>query len=293
MTLLVKRSRMVNPFHCALTNINDLMRSPRKGWAAGDACMRAVHLVLMTKSGQPGYPTVLTDPRWGFYDTCFGGKPFVFPVPFKTMVVENYFIKLVAAEGHGIAGVEAALTLSKQLQGRLDAVRSIRIRTQEAAMTIINKTGPLHNAADRDHCMQYMVAVTLLKGKFPTAHDYEDESDWAKDPRVDVLRNKMTMEEDPQMTRDYHSPSSRKGATALLVTMEDGTVLNEVLVERPIGHPWREETIDRTRDKFVELTIHVFRDPATYWDAFMAEDLTTVKVRDWMDQFTSRQKSYL
>ncbi|KAI0923187.1 hypothetical protein AcV7_005770 [Taiwanofungus camphoratus] len=263
--------------------------SPRKGWAAGDACMRAVHLVFMTRSGQPGFPTVLTAPRWGFYDTCFGGKPFVLPVPFRNMVVENYFTKLVAAEGHGIAGVEAALALSQTLRGRLDAVRSIRIRTQEAAMTIIDKTGPLHNAADRDHCMRYMVAVTLLKGAWPRAQDYEDASPWAGDPRVDALRAKMTMEEDPQMTRDYHSPKARKGATALLVTMEDGTVLDEVLVERPLGHPWRAETLDKTKDKFVELTGHMFRDPAGFWDETMKPEMADVKVRDWMDQFTARQ----
>ncbi|PCH39908.1 2-methylcitrate dehydratase [Wolfiporia cocos MD-104 SS10] len=267
--------------------------SPRKGWAAGDACMRALHLVLMTKSGQPGYPTVLTAPRWGFYDACFGGNEFVLPRPFGTAVVENYFIKLVAAEGHGISGVEAALTLSKQLHGRLDAVRSIRIRTQAAAMTIIDKTGPLHNAADRDHCMRYMVAVTLLKGDWPRVEDYADESTWARDPRVDALRAKMTMEEDPQMTRDYHDQRARKGATAIGVTMEDGTVIDEVLVERPIGHPARAETIDHTKDKFVELTSHVFENPAGLWEDLMSEGAADIKVKDWVDGLVSRQKANL
>ncbi|KAH9948882.1 MmgE/PrpD family-domain-containing protein [Amylocystis lapponica] len=267
--------------------------SPRKGWAAGDACMRAVHLVFMTKSGQPGYPTVLTAPKWGFYDTSFGGKEFVLPMPFQTRVIENYFIKLVVAEGHGISAVEAALTLSAQLRGKLDAVRSIRIRTQEAAMTIIDKTGPLHNAADRDHCMRYMVAVTLLKGAWLEARDYEDDSEWARDPRVDVLRAKMSMEEDPQMTRDYHDRTASKAASALLVTMDDGTVLDEVLVERPIGHPRHLETIPKTKEKFVELTDHVLRDPAGLWEETMAPEVANMKVRDWMSQFVVRQKKTL
>ncbi|CCL98845.1 uncharacterized protein FIBRA_00851 [Fibroporia radiculosa] len=264
--------------------------SPRKGWAAGDACMRAVHLVLMTKSGQPGYPTVLTAPKWGFYDTSFDGKPFVFPVAFGNTVIESYFIKLVAAEGHAISAVEAALSLSNQLRGRLDQVRAIRIRTQEAAMTIIDKTGPLHNAADRDHCMRYMVAVTLLKGDWLTTKDYEDDAPWATDPRVDALRAKMTMEEDPQMTLDYHARKQRKCASAVSVTMEDGTLLDEVLVERPIGHPWREDTIDCTKAKFVELTDHLVRDPAGFWDECMSEEMADIKVRDWMDLFMARQK---
>ncbi|KZT09242.1 putative 2-methylcitrate dehydratase [Laetiporus sulphureus 93-53] len=265
--------------------------SPRKGWAAGDACMRAVHLVLMTRSGQPGFPTVLTDPKWGFYHSSFGGNPFVLPVPFGTMVVENFFTKLVAAEGHGISGIEAALTLSKQLYGRLDTVRSIRIRTTEAAMTIIDKTGTLHNAADRDHCMRYMVAVALLKGDWPCAEDYADDSPWVRDPRVDALRGKMTMEEDGQMTRDYHDPKMGKGAAALLVTMVDGTVLDEVLVERPVGHPWREDTAARTKDKFVELTNWVFHDPSGFWEECMREEMANMKVKDWMESVVGQQKA--
>jgi 2-methylcitrate dehydratase len=252
--------------------------------------MRAVHLVLMTKSGQPGFPTALTAPKWGFYDTCFGGKAFSLPVPFSSMVVENHFFKLVAAEGHAIAAVEAAVTLSKRLEGRLHAVRAIRIRTQEAAMTIVDKTGPLHNPADRDHCMRYMVAVCLLKGDWLEANDYDDDSDWVKDPRVEELRGKMSMEEDPQMTRDYHDPKARKGASGLTVTMEDGTVLEEVLVERPVGHPWREDTIDRVKAKFAKLSKSVLQDPVKVWDESMKEDMSNVKVRHWVDQFAVRDK---
>ncbi|TFK34079.1 putative 2-methylcitrate dehydratase [Crucibulum laeve] len=260
--------------------------SPRKGWAGGDACMRAVHLVLMTKSGQPGYPTVLTAKPWGFYDVCFGGKEFSLPVPFGSMVIENYFIKLVPAEGHGIAGLEAAVTLSKTLKGRLDKVRSIKIRTQEAAMTIINKTGPLHNPADRDHCMQYMVAVALLKEDWLVPQDYENDSPWASDPRVDVLRNKMTMEEDPQMTKDYHNPKVRKGASGLTATMEDGEVLEEVLVERPLGHPWRPETFVAVKEKFCKLSTPVLSDPEAVWNSFVQTDPTTIKVHTWVEKFS-------
>jgi 2-methylcitrate dehydratase len=248
--------------------------------------MRAVHLVLMVKSGQPGFPTALTAPRWGFYDTCFHGKAFSLPVPFSSMVVENHFIKLVAAEGHAISAVEAAVTLSRQLKDRIHAIRSIKLRTQAAAMTIVDKTGPLHNPADRDHCMRYMVSVTLLKGDWLEVNDYEDGSDWANDPRVEELRGKITMEEDPQMTRDYHDHEVRKCASGLLVTMDDGTVLEEVLVERPVGHPWREDTIDRAKSKFMRLSKTVLRKPAKVWDDTMAEDLDHVKVKHWVDQFS-------
>ncbi|OCH85954.1 2-methylcitrate dehydratase [Obba rivulosa] len=267
--------------------------SPRKGWAAGDACMRAVHNVLMTKSGQPGYPTVLTAPKWGFYDTSFGGKTFELPKPFRTHVIEHFFIKLVAAEGHGIAAVEAALLLAERLAGRLDEVRAVRIRTQRPAMRIIDKRGPLHNAADRDHCMRYMVAVTLLKRDWPDVGDYADGSPWARDPRVDALRAKMTMEEDPQMTADYMNPAAGKCASALQVTMADGTVLEEVLVERPIGHPWRADTTERAKAKFVELAGAVLEDPAGLWDETMQAGWANIKVRDWMDQVTRRTKARL
>ena len=163
--------------------------------------MRAVHNVLMTKSGQPGYPTVLTAPRWGFYDTNFKGKKFEFPRPFATIVVEGCLIKIIAAEGHAISAVEASHILANGvLRGRVHEIRHIHIRTQESAMIIINKTGPLRNAADRDRSMQYMVALTLLKADWPVSHDYEDHSPWAKDLRLEELRTKISMKEDPQLT---------------------------------------------------------------------------------------------
>jgi 2-methylcitrate dehydratase len=179
--------------------------------------MRAVHLVFMTKSGQPGLPTALTAKKWGFYDTFWGGKEFVLPVPFSSYIMENHLTKLVTAEGHGISAVEAALQLSAQLDGRLDAIKSIHIRTQAAAMTIIDKTGPLHNAADRDHCMRYMVALTLVKKDWPEPQDYENGSEFAVNPLIEELRGKITMEEDPQMTKDYHSARVRNCANGLTV----------------------------------------------------------------------------
>ena len=233
---------------------------PRKGWAAGDACMRAVHLALLAKKGQPGAPTVLSDPKWGFYTTLMQGKEFQLPRPFGTYVVENSFLKIHAAEGHAASAVEAALLLSRQLRARQpplnvgieEAVSGVRVRTQKPAMVIINKKGALHNAADRDHCMQYMVAVVLLKGSMITSADYSDDSPWATDPRVDKLRAKIDMIEDEQMTADYHNPQKRSGANALLVTLTDGESLGEVVVEYPMGHPWRDDTPALVKEKFEE-----------------------------------------
>ncbi|PYI00541.1 putative 2-methylcitrate dehydratase [Aspergillus sclerotiicarbonarius CBS 121057] len=225
---------------------------PRKGWAGGDACMRAVHLALLVQKGQPGVRSVLTAPRWGFYDVLFRGKEFDLPRPFGSWVVENVLFKVSTAEGHGLTAVEAALTVSQDLQRRgrtPDEIARVRVRTQEAAMIIINKVGPLHNAADRDHCLKYMVAVVLLKGAQIETEDYQDASPWATDPRVDELRGKITLEEDPQMTRDYHNPEIRSLANALRVTLADGTELDEVVVDFPVGHVRREETLEAVREK--------------------------------------------
>lgn len=243
--------------------------------------MRAVHLALMTRSGQPGYPTILTAPRWGFYETVFGGNQFELPVPFESTVVQHTLFKIVAAEGHAMSAVEAALILSKQLGQRIDSIQSVRIRTQKPAMTIINKTGPLHNAADRDHCMKYMVAMTLLKGDWPSVHDYENDSPWATDPRVDSLRERMTMFEDPQMTFDYYN--NDKYASGLTVTLEDGSTLSEVVIERPIGHWTRTETVDELQKKFLGLTNDVLQNAQGLWDLTLAEETASMRVRDWVD----------
>ena len=226
---------------------------PRKGWAAGDACMRAVHLALLARANQPGAPTVLTQPKWGFYDVLFKGQSFQLPRPFGTWVMENIIFKVNTAEGHGMTGVEAALLISQELHKRnLSAeqdIAHIQVRTQAAGMTIINKQGPLHNAADRDHCMQYMIAVVLLKGTMVVTSDYQNDSEWANSTAVEHLRAKIDMVEDPAFTADYHDQDKRKVANALLVTLRDGTKLPEVVVDYPLGHPKREDTVEAVKQK--------------------------------------------
>ena len=226
---------------------------PRKGWAAGDACMRAVHLAWLTKKGQPGASTVLTTPRWGFYATLFNGREFQLPRPFGSWVIESVFFKIHAVEGHGASAVEAAVEVGEELrESGLSVERDIahiHVRTQQAAMIIINKQGPLHNAADRDHCMQYMIAVVLMKGSMIESADYQDKSPWAKDPYVEALRKKIDLVEDPQFTADYHDKKKRSASNGLTVTLNNGTKMDEVLCEYPVGHPWRKETTSSVKGK--------------------------------------------
>jgi len=212
----------------------------RKSWAAGDATSRAVRLALIAKTGEMGYPSVLSAKTWGFYDVLFKGKPFAFQRPYGSYVMENVLFKIsFPAEFHSQTAVEAAMTLHGQLarSGKsADDIRKITIRTHEAAIRIIDKKGPLDNPADRDHCIQYMVAVPLIFGRL-TAADYEDGV--ASDPRIDALRAKIECVEVPQYTKDYHDPDKRSIANALTVELKDGTKLKEVAVEYPIGHKRR------------------------------------------------------
>ncbi len=209
----------------------------RKSWAAGDACSRAVRLALMAQTGEMGYPGALTAPAWGFYDVSFQGRPFRFERDFGSYVIENVLFKIsYPAEFHSQSAVEAAMTLHQRFQelGRsVEDVEKIVIRTHAACVRIIDKQGPLDNPADRDHCIQYMVAVPLIFGRL-TAADYEDGV--AADPRIDALRAKIRCVEDPDFTADYHDPDKRSIANGLNVTFKDGTKLDEVLVEYPIGH---------------------------------------------------------
>jgi len=212
----------------------------RKSWAAGDATSRAVRLALFTLKGEMGIPSVLTAPTWGFYDVLFKGKPFEFQRPYGSYVMEKVLFKIsFPAEFHSQTAVECAMTLNRQLAdlGKSSAdIKKITIRTHEACMRIIDKQGPLANPADRDHCIQYMVAVPLLYGRL-CASDYEDQV--AHDPRIDVLRAKIVCVEDPQFTRDYHDPEKRSIANALTVEFNDGSQLTEVVCEYPIGHQRR------------------------------------------------------
>ena len=209
----------------------------RKSWAAGDATARAVRLALISKTGEMGYPSVLTAKTWGFYDVLFKGRPFRFQRPFGSYVMENVLFKIsFPAEFHSQTAVECAMHLHPLVKDRIKDIRKITIRTHEAAIRIIDKKGPLNNPADRDHCIQYMVAVPLLFGRL-TAGDYEDAV--AKDPRIDALRAKIVCREDQRFTRDYHDPKKRSIANALTVEFKDGTRLKEVVCEYPIGHKRR------------------------------------------------------
>jgi 2-methylcitrate dehydratase len=211
----------------------------RKSWAAGDATSRGVRLALIAQTGEMGYPSVLTAKGWGFYDVSFRGQPFRFQRPYGSYVMEHVLFKIsFPAEFHSQTAVEAAVLLHKRLKslGKSAAnIRSLLIRTHEACIRIIDKKGPLNNPADRDHCIQYMVAVPLLTGNL-TAQDYEDAT--AADPRIDALRERMTTEEVPQFTADYHDPAKRSIVNSLRLELNDGTVLEET-VEYPIGHKRR------------------------------------------------------
>ena len=212
----------------------------RKSWAAGDATSRGVRLALMARAGEMGYPSALTAKTWGFYDVSFRGLPFKFQRPYGSYVMENVLFKIsFPAEFHAQTAVECAMHLHEELKRRgrtAEEIKRITIRTHEAAIRIIDKKGPLSNPADRDHCIQYMIAVPLLFGRL-TAADYEDEV--ARDPRIDRLRAKMLCVQDRRFTRDYHDPAKRSIANGLTVEFRDGTRLKEVVCEYPIGHKRR------------------------------------------------------
>jgi 2-methylcitrate dehydratase len=212
----------------------------RKSWAAGDATSRAVRLALIAQTGEMGYPSVLTAKVWGFYDSLFRGNPFKFQRAYGSYVMENILFKIsFPAEFHSQTAVEAAMTINGLMKaaGKSAAdITSVKIRTHEACIRIIDKKGPLSNPADRDHCIQYMVAVPLIFGRL-TARDYED--DIASDPAIDALREKIVCVEDPAFTVDYHDPSKRSIANALTVEFKDGSKFDEVVVEYPIGHARR------------------------------------------------------
>ena len=207
---------------------------PRKSWAAGDACRRAVIHALNAVKGVVGYPSALSVPTWGFYDVAFEGKPFEFERPFASYVMENVLFKIsFPAEFHAQTAVECALRLHDQVKDRLDQVERIELETQEAAIRIIDKTGPLANYADRDHCLQYMVAVPLVFGRL-VATDYSDAV--AADPRLDALRDSMVVKENPRLTRDYFDPDKRYIGNSVQVFFKDGTATDKISIDYPVGH---------------------------------------------------------
>ncbi len=248
---------------------------PRKSWAAGDACRRAVTHALNAVKGCVGYPSALTAKTWGFYDVAFKGNAFEFERPFGSYVMENVLFKIsFPAEFHAQTAVECAMQLHVQVAPKLDQIERIEIETQEAGVRIIDKTGPLANYADRDHCIQYMIAVPLIFGRL-TADDYGDAI--AADPRIDALRAKMTVKENPQFTADYFDPAKRYIGNSLQVFFTDGSKTDKVSIDYPIGHRKRRgEGIPVLVEKFeraiaghlsmrqVERIVRVAADPAAF-----------------------------
>lgn len=260
----------------------------RKSWAAGDATSRAVRLALIAKTGEMGYPSVLTAKTWGFYDVSFKGNEFKFQRPYGSYVMENVLFKVsYPAEFHSQTAVEAAMTIHNKLKtiGKTtDDIDKITIRTHEAAIRIIDKKGPLYNPADRDHCIQYMIAVPLIFGRL-TAADYEN--DVASDPRIDALRDKMECVEDVQFTKDYHDPQKRSIANGLTVLFKDGTKADEVLVEYPIGHKRRrEEGFPKLIEKFKTNLSRIFAEKQQgiiLESALDYDKLITLNVNEFVD----------
>ena len=250
---------------------------PRKSWAAGDATSRAVRLALMTLDGEPGLPSALSAPRWGFYDVLFGGKKFAFPMKYGSYVMENVLFKIsFPAEFHAQTAAECAMQLHPLVKDRLDEIERVELTTQESAVRIISKAGPLHNPADRDHSLQYIVAVPMIFGRLVAA-DYEDFV--ASDSRIDALRAKMTVKEDPRYTREYLELDKRSIANAVRVFFRDGTSTPLVEVEYPIGHR-------RRRRDGIPLLVQKFRDAmlALYTPAEVASLAETLLDRERLQE---------
>ncbi len=222
---------------------------PRKSWAAGDACRRAVELALITLSGEMGYPSALTAKGWGFQDVLFNGNELVLERELESYVMENILFKIsFPAEFHAQTAVECAYALHAEVAHRLEDIERIELETQEAGVRIIDKTGPLDNYADRDHCLQYMVAVPLIFGEL-TADSYSDEV--AADERIDALREKMTVKENPRFTEEYFDPDKRAIGNSVQVFFKDGSSTEKVSIDYPVGHyRRRDEGIPLLEQKF-------------------------------------------
>jgi 2-methylcitrate dehydratase len=265
----------------------------RKSWAAGDATSRAVRIALMTMKGEMGYPSALTAKTWGFYDVLFNGQPFKFQRDYGSYVMENVLFKIsFPAEFHAQTAVESAILLHKQIGSRIQTLEDIalidkiEITTHESALRIIDKQGPLTNPADRDHCIQYMAAIGLLKGQL-TAADYEDNV--AADPRIDALRDKMHCVEKESYTADYLNPDKRSIANALQVIFADGTSSENIAVEYPIGHRRRrKEGIPELVKKFKINLARRFpaKQQQQILDLCMNEaQLSAMPAHEFVDQF--------
>ncbi|OJJ47235.1 hypothetical protein ASPZODRAFT_151760 [Penicilliopsis zonata CBS 506.65] len=259
---------------------------PRKGWAAGDACMRAVHLALLVRKGQPGAPGALSSVPFGFYARTFGAtRGFEFARPFGTWTIRNVLFKVMPVEGHAIAAVEAALVQRRKLDhlGCTPAqIARIEIRTTAAADLIINKRGRLRNAADRDHCLQYVVALALLKGAVPEVRDYADGSPWVTSAELDALRGKMVVRVDEHLTRDYLDLGKKSIGSAVTVRLQDGSILEEVLVQYPVGHVKNPATAGMVDEKFKKNMRLMFSE-AEIAHVVRATKDDTFKIMDFVD----------
>ena len=259
----------------------------RKSWAAGDATSRAIRLAMITLSGEMGYPGALSAPVWGFEDVLFDGKQISLPQKFGTYVMENVLFKIsFPAEFHAQTAVEAAVTLHPEIIERLDDVKTVNITTHDSAIRIISKEGDLNNPADRDHCLQYMVAIGLLKGNL-IAEDYED--DIASDPRIDTLRKKMVINEDKRYSDEYHEADKRSIANKIQIHFNDGSSTEEIEVEYPIGHKRRrEEGIPVLEQKFknnLEITYDSDKCEEIYQLCIDQEKLESTSVTDFQELF--------
>ncbi len=259
----------------------------RKSWAAGDATARGVLLALFSLKGEMGYPTVLSARTWGFYDVLFKGQTFRLSRPYGSYVMENVLFKIsFPAEFHAQTAVECAVKLHPQVVGRLDEIARIVIRTHESALRIIDKKGPLHNPADRDHCLQYMVAVGLIEGRL-TCEDYEDSA--AADPRIDALRAQMEVSEEPRFSADYLDPAKRSIANAVQVFFTDGSRTAELVAEYPLGHCRRRaEGIPVLVEKFRTNLARRFSEAqqaAIEQSSRDVQHLGTLAVNEYIDQY--------
>ncbi|TVY40735.1 2-methylcitrate dehydratase, mitochondrial [Lachnellula subtilissima] len=273
----------------------------RKSWAAGDACQRAVNLVLKVMKGEPGVPTVLSAPVWGFYDVLFKGNKFEFQRPYGSYVMENVLFKVsYPAEFHSQTAIEAAKRIHKTLadQGKSAAdIKEITCRTHEACIRIIDKQfKPMDNFADRDHCIQYMASVMLVYGRLE-ATDYTDGGEAATSPLVESLRQKIKCVEDPQFTLDYHNENMRTIPNALTVTLNDGTVLEEVVVEAPLGHRLRrEEAKPEILAKYKRHLGHHFSEAKVKELVDLGNDgkkLEAMAVDEYVDLYVSKDSKFV
>ena len=260
----------------------------RKSWAAGDATSRAVRLAMMTMNGEMGLPSVLSAPEWGFYDVSFKGREFSFSREYGSYVMENILFKIsFPAEFHAQTAVECAVLLYPEIKDKLHNIEKIEVTTHESALRIIDKTGTLDNPADRDHCMQYMLAVALIKGDLVA--DFYEDSFHQENPLIDELRDKMLLIEDKRYSTDYLAEDKRSIANAVQIYFNDGSKTEKVEVEYPIGHRQRrQEGIPLLEKKFLDSLKNTFSDEQTnkiYSLCLNNEKIKNTSVNEFMDLF--------